>query len=87
MEQQVAILVRKRTIILTDPQRRVYDGHMYRSEEGWTAWGTLEVWPESVIERRLKFWRELNEYAVKERGKWARWEFKATPLLSALDHL
>jgi hypothetical protein len=30
----------------------------------------LEEWPsKAVAHRRLKFWRELNDYAVKERGK------------------
>jgi hypothetical protein len=65
-------VIEKRVLIEinTDPQRRCYDGVHAQSAIVWTAWGALEEWPsETVAHRRLKFWRELNDYAVKERGK------------------
>lgn len=45
-----------------------------------TDWALLEVRiPEKKLKQRMKFWRELNEYAVSERGESARCEFKAVP--------
>lgn len=56
--------------INTDPQRRCYNGCNLSSANVWTAWATLETWAdEAVAKRRIKFWRGLNDYAVKERGK------------------
>lgn len=68
---------RRLTIVNTDPQRRCYNGCFARSELRWTDWGTLdsEV-PAEAVERRLAFWRGLNDYAVSERGPSARWEFR-----------
>lgn len=64
--------------VCTDPLRRCYNGVFFSSEFQWTAWTALESWPESmeVAERRLEFWRGLNDYAVKERGQGARAEFR-----------
>jgi hypothetical protein len=45
----------------------------------WTAWGELETYSNmdlAMAERRLKFWTELNDYAVSQRGKEAKSEFK-----------
>lgn len=53
----------------TDPQRRCYDGCHAKSEMQWTAWRDLETDLTAKIAARLKFWKELNEYAVRERGK------------------
>jgi hypothetical protein len=62
----------------TDPQRRCYDGCHYSSEWRWTEWELLEIdIPEENIDRRLQFWRELNDYAVSQRGKGARKEFES----------
>lgn len=69
------IEMRKRQLINTDPQGRCYNGCHYKSELVWTQWEILE----SGIDggpRRLKFWRELNDYAISQRGESARAEFK-----------
>lgn len=68
---------RKLIEINTDPQRRCYDGCHFSSEIVWTAWGALcDVTPENA-ERRLKFFTELNDYAVSQRGEvGTRCEFK-----------
>jgi hypothetical protein len=69
---------RNRRLINTDPQHRCYNGCHYSSELVWTSWELLECSvPEDKIESRLKFWRELNAYAVKERGKEAKSDFRA----------
>ena len=62
----------------TDPQRRCYHGVHARSEWQWTAWEDLlfEV-PEEKLEGYLTWWRDLNAYAVGERGKSATKEFRA----------
>lgn len=62
----------------TDPQRRCYDGVHAKSEWQWTAWSDLEIGlPVEKVTRRLTFWRELNDYAVSQRGQGARSEFEA----------
>lgn len=67
----------------TDPQRRCYDGCHFSSEWRWTAWATLERFDagtdQAKIDARLVFWRELNEYAVKERGESAKCDFRVVP--------
>jgi hypothetical protein len=61
----------------TDPQRRCYDGCHFSSEIVWTAWSTLDRLPNAeAAARKLKFWRELNDYAVSQRGEGAKREFK-----------
>jgi len=71
------ILHRKRTLINTDPQRRCYNGCHFSSELVWTAWGELDSAPTlAKAESRLKFWTELNDYAVSQRGQEAKSEFK-----------
>jgi len=45
----------------------------------WTTWEILESEvPEDKIEHKLKFWTELNDYAVSERGEGAKREFEIT---------
>jgi hypothetical protein len=63
------IQYRKWIEVNTDPQRRCYNGCHAKSEMQWTAWGDLETNLTANITDRLKFWKELNEYAVKSRGK------------------
>jgi hypothetical protein len=54
----------------TDPQRRCYYGTHFSSELQWTEWAVLESgFSDEQIERRLEFWRGLNDYAVGERGE------------------
>lgn len=60
---------RKLIEVNTDPQRRCYNGVHAKSELVWTAWVDLCDATLENVERRLKYWRGLNDYAVKERGK------------------
>jgi hypothetical protein len=44
----------------------------------WANWVTLDVGlHEDKVEKRLKFWRELNDYEVIQRGEYARSIFEA----------
>lgn len=73
------IETRKLVEVNTDPQRRCYHGVHARSELQWTAWDWIELdVPEEKVEERLAWWRELNDYAVSQRGESARKEFRAT---------
>lgn len=70
---------RRQVLVNTDPQRRCYNGCHARSELQWTPWDWLELdVPEEKVEARLAFWRELNDYAISQRGESARCEFRAT---------
>lgn len=72
-----SIKIRTQILVNTDRQRRCYNGCHFSSEVQWTSWETLESnIPEDAIERRLKFWRELNDYAVSQRGESARSEYE-----------
>lgn len=69
---------RSRVEVNTDPQRRCYNGAHARSEMQWTEWDWLELRvPEDIIDARLKFWRELSDYAVSQRGETGRSEYRA----------
>ncbi len=69
---------RKRVLVNTDPQRRCYNGCHFKSELQWLPWEELELnVPPEKLEERLSFWRDLNEYAVSQRGESARKEFRA----------
>ena len=71
------LMHRVRVFVNTDPQRRCYDGCYFSYEHRWSEWGVLDRLPDAeAAERKLKFWRELNDYAVSERGEGARREFK-----------
>lgn len=71
------ISFRKRIEVNTDPQRRCYNGCHAKSELWWSAWQVLEYCTlGSKAEGRLKYWRELNDYAISQRGESARCEFK-----------
>ena len=75
-----AIYTRRIVEVNTDPQRRCYNGAHAASELRWTAWGVLEemkyLKPGTDPQARLKFWRELNDYAISQRGESARCEFE-----------
>lgn len=75
--RQIVIRTRRRIEVNTDPQRRCYNGCHFSSELRWTAWEVLDRVAPEKAEARLKFWRELNDYAVSQRGESARCEFEA----------
>ena len=77
MTKTFRIEFRTRTLVNTDPQRRCYNGCHYSSELVWKAWEVLHSGvSEESLERELKFWRELNEYAVNDRGPSAKRELR-----------
>jgi len=73
------IKTRSQQLVNTDPQRRCYNGCHFSSELQWTPWETLEsnILEDNII-KRLTFWRELNDYAISQRGESARREFLVT---------
>lgn len=74
------IRFRQKVTVNTDPQRRCYNGAHFSSEVRWSAWATLETnLPDDRVEGRLAFWRELNEYAVSQRGSGSLIQYAATP--------
>lgn len=67
---------RQRTVI-TDPQRRVYNGCIHSSEQVFTEFEILESEiDESEVEERLAFWVDLNNYAVSQRGEGSRNKYR-----------
>jgi hypothetical protein len=66
---------RQQIEVNTDPQRRCYNGCHYSSEFVWTSWKLLD---HDGTEKRLLFWQGLNDYAVSQRGKSAKREFRIT---------
>lgn len=70
---------RNRSILInTDPLRRCYNGCYFSSEMGWSGWETLYSGvSEDDVERKLAFWRSLNNYAIEQRGKGALIEYVA----------
>ncbi len=76
-DKMLNIICRSRVEVNTDPQRRCYNGCYFSSELRWTEWEVLESnISQDKIDARLRFWVELNDYAVSERGESAKREFK-----------
>lgn len=78
MSKSFIIETRSRIRVNTDPQRRCYNGAFFSSELIWGHWDWLErgFKTEDEALERVQFWKELNAYAVSERGKGARREFR-----------
>ena len=70
------IKVRRIVEVNTDPQRRCYSGAHAKSEMRWTAWEVIQHVPQEKAEETLKFWRDLNDYAVSQRGISAKCEYE-----------
>jgi len=71
------IMFRTTIEVNTDPQRRCYNGCHYSSELRKTAWAVLNrCETREKAEASLKFWTELNDYAVSQRGESARRDHK-----------
>jgi len=74
-----------RVEVNTDPRRRCYNGCHAKSEIVTTPWELLVTnVSDEQIEKKLLFWRELNDYAVSQRGESATKEFRAV-LVTATD--
>lgn len=71
--------VRRHIEVNTDPQRRCYNGCHFSSEWKWTPWEVLGRYTVDMVEEKLRYWRELNDYAISQRGESARSEFEIVP--------
>ena len=80
-EMRMELQMRRQQEINTDPQRRCYNGCHFSSELVWMSWETLmfDVKPDKVDEV-LAFWKDLNNYAVSQRGESARCEYRLVEL-------
>jgi len=65
----------KTRVATAGSQRRCYNGCFPDSdwEKVWTAWSVHET---NIPESRLAFWRELNTYAVSQRGSDSASEYR-----------
>lgn len=74
---------RVRILVNTDRQRRCYNGCNFSEELQWTGWGPLDsAKTEEASKVKMKFWRELNDYAISQRGESARRELRLVEVKS-----
>jgi hypothetical protein len=82
------LYTRQQFFVNTDPQRRCYNGCHFSGEYRWSGWELLEFKvPEDKIDQRLEFWQDLNDYAVSQRGKSAKKEFKKVLLNETVSEI
>jgi hypothetical protein len=63
---------------------RCYNGAHFKLEIRQGPWEAFESdWTNEQALRRLDFWVDLNDYAVKERGKSAKTEYRIMPMTDA----
>jgi len=71
------LMRRKRFLVNTDPQRRCYNGCHASYEYQWGEWESIgRCFSLEKIQDSLRFFQDLNAYAVEQRGKGALCEFK-----------
>ncbi len=71
------ILRRDHREVNNDPQRRCYNGCHASTEVVTSPWDTFDfAETEEKAKEKLKFWTELNDFAVSQRGKGAKTEYK-----------
>lgn len=78
-ESQTTFIIqsRRQIEVNTDPQRRCYDGCHFSSELVWTEWEDLEIdVREDLVEAKLVYWKDLNAFAVSQRGAGAKREYR-----------
>ena len=64
-------------LVNTDPQRRCYNGAHFSSALVDTEWERFDNEPTlDKAEKRMKFWTDLNDYAVSQRGESAKVRYK-----------
>ncbi len=77
MKNKINIERRRRILINTDPQKRCYNGCYFSTELIWSNWEAFESnVDKNKVNEKLKFWRELNDYAVGSRGESAKVEYR-----------
>jgi hypothetical protein len=74
------ILQRRKYLVNNDSLKRCYDGCYFDASYEWTQWLEFIHITEEDLESKLKFWRELNDYAVSQRGSSAKCEYRAVLL-------
>jgi hypothetical protein len=81
----MTIEISRQKTVLTDPQRRVYNGCMYSSAQIFIEFEILEsnISKEKSTER-LEFWVDLNNYAVSQRGEGSRNKYRIVEDLHAI---
>lgn len=74
---QLILEQRYKRFVFDDPMRRCYNGAYGAHHYEWREWEVLEsnVPPERVDDK-LKFWREINDFSVSQRGESAKREFR-----------
>lgn len=83
-DRPFVLQTRSAVFVWDDPQRRCYDGAFGAHHYEWGAWETLDrLETAEKAAAKLKFWSELNDYAVTSRGESARREFKVLAELYA----
>jgi hypothetical protein len=71
------ILIRKKRFVWDDPMHRCYNGAFGEHHFEYGEWEIFETLDEKENpEERLKFWQEMNDYAVSFRGDSAKAEYK-----------
>lgn len=69
--------IRRQEFVWDDPLHRCYEGAYDDHHYEWGPWETL--WSGDDMSKancQLEFFRELNDYAVSQRGESAKCEFK-----------
>lgn len=80
METKYTVMTRAKVLVNTDPQRRCYNGAFASYRMDWGPWESLHSGlTKEKADDQLKFWIELNDYAVSQRGEDSRREFKIVP--------
>jgi hypothetical protein len=69
---------RRKVLVNTDPQRRCYNGCHASSEWVYTPWEDFEdcSYLSCSAEKRIEFWKSVNQVAIDGRGESARAEFR-----------
>lgn len=70
--------VKEQFFVNRDPQKRCYNGAYFDAGYEWGQWQDFctESAVTCTLEHWMKYWRELNDYAVSQRGEGARKQFR-----------
>lgn len=78
--KRTVIMRRQHIEVNNDPQRRCYNGCHASTEIVLSEWEVMNYTTEDKAPEQLKFWRELNDYAVSQRGASAQCDYKIDTL-------